>query len=116
MNHKSKLRPLGALTLAGLLLGACNTEKPKPSKARHDDPQPSEQPARAQPTPRAEPPAEPVDPALTGEQAHVIPFADRTSMGYLLLLPPGTKQPKAPTREHLKTLVEQAFPDRQRDG
>src|SRR5690606_16793222 len=54
--------------------------------------------------------------ALSGEAAHVIPFADRTSMGYLLLLPPGTKQPAPPSREQLQTLVEQAFPDRRRDG
>jgi hypothetical protein len=46
----------------------------------------------------------------------VIPFADRTSMGYLLLLPATKKPPELPTREHLAVLVQQAFPDRRRDG
>jgi hypothetical protein len=57
----------------------------------------------------------PSDP-LVGEAAHTIPFADRTSMGYLLLLPPGTKQPKPPSRADLRALVEQAFPDRRNAG
>jgi hypothetical protein len=52
----------------------------------------------------------------SGEQAHVITFADRTSMGYLLLLPAGKKPPEAPTRDELKLLVQQAFPDRRTDG
>lgn len=52
----------------------------------------------------------------TGEQAHVIPYADRTSMGYLLLLPASTKPPEAPTRERLATLVRQAFPDARSQG
>lgn len=51
----------------------------------------------------------------SGEAAHVIPFADRTSMGYLLLLPAGDK-PKPPTREFLQGLVEQAFPERRNEG
>jgi hypothetical protein len=54
--------------------------------------------------------------ALSGEAAHTIPFADRTSMGYLLLLPPGTKNPEPPSRAYLKTLVEQAFPERRDAG
>lgn len=53
---------------------------------------------------------------LSGEAAHIIPFADRTSMGYLLLLPPGTKKPEPPSREYLKTLIEQAFPERRDAG
>jgi hypothetical protein len=53
---------------------------------------------------------------LSGEAAHIIPFADRTSMGYLLLLPPGTKNPEPPSRAYLKTLVEQAFPERRDAG
>jgi hypothetical protein len=52
----------------------------------------------------------------SGEAAHVIPFADRTSMGYLLLLPPGTKNPEPPSRAYLQTLVEQAFPERRDAG
>lgn len=53
---------------------------------------------------------------LSGEAAHVIPFADRTSMGYLLLLPPGTKKFEPPSRAYLQTLVEQAFPERRNAG
>lgn len=53
---------------------------------------------------------------LSGEAAHVIPFADRTSMGYLLLLPPGTKNFEPPSRAYLQTLVEQAFPERRNAG
>ena len=54
--------------------------------------------------------------ALSGEAAHTIPFADRTSMGYLLLLPPSADRPDAPTRAFLAGLVEQSFPDRRHDG
>jgi hypothetical protein len=53
---------------------------------------------------------------LSGEAAHTIPFADRTSMGYLLLLPVGTKNPEPPSRAYLQTLVEQAFPERKDEG
>ena len=53
---------------------------------------------------------------FAGEKAHVIPFADRTSMGYLLLLPPREQDPELPSRERLQTLVQQAFPDRRNDG
>ena|GEM_PF-1751580 len=56
------------------------------------------------------------DDALSGEAAHVIPFADRTSMGYLLLLPASEERPEAPTRAFLAGLVEQSFPDRRHDG
>lgn len=55
------------------------------------------------------------DDPRSGEAAHVIPYADRTSMGYLLLLP-DRKQPKAPTREQLATLVRQAFPTERSQG
>ena len=122
MKHTSNSRPLGVLAFAAMfgllgilaLTGACNREKPRPTKANPDDTPPE----RERPKPKRRPVVEtpPVDPALTGEAAHVIPFADRTSMGYLLLLPPGTDKPEPPTREQLKNLVEQAFPDRQRDG
>jgi hypothetical protein len=54
--------------------------------------------------------------ALSGEAAHTIPFADRTSMGYLLMLPPGTKDFEPPSRAYLQTLVEQAFPERKHAG
>lgn len=84
--------------------------------------QPSAPDERAQPRQATSEPAEDAesesetgDP-LAGEAAHVIPFADRTSMGYLLLLPPGTKLEQAPTREHLQSLVEQAYPERRGDG
>ena len=53
---------------------------------------------------------------FSGEKAHVIPFADRTSMGYLLLLPPSKTKPEPPTRERLQALVQQAYPDRRNDG
>jgi hypothetical protein len=56
------------------------------------------------------------DDPLSGEAAHTIPFADRTSMGYLLLLPPGSKNPEPPSRAYLQTLVEQAFPERRDAG
>lgn len=56
------------------------------------------------------------DDPLRGEAAHVIPFADRTSMGYLLLLPPGTKDHKPPSRADLRAMVEQAFPERRNAG
>lgn len=107
-----------ALLAAVVSALACNGDKPAPSKA---DPEDLPKPAKpAEPEVR-EPPEgetgdETGDSALSGEAAHVIPFADRTSMGYLLLLPPGTKSPEPPTREQLRTLVEQAFPDRRRDG
>jgi hypothetical protein len=98
---------------------ACNSEKPAPTKANPDElpirPDPEQDPV-AETGATAKPDEAEPDSALSGEAAHVIPFADRTSMGYLLLLPPGTKQPEPPTREQLQTLVEQAFPDRRRDG
>ena len=54
--------------------------------------------------------------ALSGEKAHVIPFADRTSMGYLLLLPPSAEPPKAPTRKELEAMVQGTMADRRKDG
>ncbi|PRP98498.1 hypothetical protein ENSA5_29670 [Enhygromyxa salina] len=92
--------------------------------------QPSAPDERAKPLDLPSQPASPGDPEaesesesesetgdpLVGEAAHVIPFADRTSMGYLLLLPPGTKLDQAPTREHLQALVEQAYPERRGEG
>lgn len=54
--------------------------------------------------------------ALSGEAAHTIPFADRTSMGYLLMLPPSESPPEPPSRAFLAGLVEQSFPDRRHDG
>lgn len=79
---------------------------PQPSKPEH--------PERAADESESET-GEEGDP-LSGEAAHVIPFADRTSMGYLLLLPPGTKNPEPPSRAYLQTLVEQAFPERRDAG
>lgn len=105
----------------GLLLGlalACTPDKPSPTKAAPEalatEPEPSA--TTAKPTGAADEAEDEAEGALVGEAAHVIPFADRTSMGYLLLFPPGTAQPEAPTREQLQTLVRQAFPDRRRDG
>ncbi len=69
----------------------------------------------AKPTDDASETGETGDP-LSGEAAHVIPFADRTSMGYLLLLPPSDEPPEAPTREQLQTWVRAAFPDRASRG
>lgn len=56
------------------------------------------------------------DDPRSGAAAHVIPYADRTSMGYLLLLPAARTAPKAPTREQLATLVRQAFPTARNQG
>jgi hypothetical protein len=96
------------------------------------EPQPSEaEPAKSEPAQPAEP-AKPTsetqaeagesesetgeaDDPRSGEAAHVIPYADRTSMGYLLLLP-DRKQPPTPTREQLATLVRQAFPTERSQG
>jgi hypothetical protein len=103
----------------GLLIAACQTEQPGPTKADSADAL-AKQPDKApKPEPEVKQSTEtggPEDDALSGEAAHSIPFADRTSMGYLLLLPPTSKEPKPPTREQLRVLVEQAFPDRRRDG
>ncbi|MFO7563300.1 MAG: hypothetical protein R6X02_11710 [Enhygromyxa sp.] len=116
MRRRRALSLAVALGLLGPGLWACRSEQPSPTKVESD--QHSRQP-KTKPEPEPKPPSEaaeePKD-ALSGEAAHVIPFADRTSMGYLLLLPPGTRQPEPPTRERLQTLVEQAFPDRRRDG
>ena len=109
----------GLLLLTMIALAACQPDQAPPSKA---DPNTLSKSSTAK-QPEAEPPPkssetgghEPDD-ALSGEAAHTIPFADRTSMGYLLLLPPSKKEPEAPTREQLKVLVEQAFPDRRRDA
>jgi hypothetical protein len=113
----SRWRGLALVSALGLLSLACN-DKPTPTRAGPDalpkkSPEPEPDATTEQ---RDDETGDEVDGALVGEAAHVIPFADRTSMGYLLLLPPGTKQPKPPTREQLQTLVEQAFPDRRRDG
>jgi hypothetical protein len=100
-----------------LLIAACQGEQPAPTKAGPDALQ-----KQPEPTPEPKPEVQPStetgedEDALSGESAHSIPFADRTSMGYLLLLPPSSREPKPPTREQLRTLVEQAFPDRQNDG
>jgi hypothetical protein len=110
----------GCLFALALAL-ACTPEQPSPTPV---EAVPTAERTAGAPTDTAPEPspesgtaeADPEDSALSGEAAHVIPFADRTSMGYLLLLPPGTKQPKPPTREQLQTLVRQAFPDRRRDA
>jgi hypothetical protein len=99
----------------GLGLWACQSEQPGPTKVETKEQGKPAEPELEAPKPEAARLEEPEDPR-SGEAAHVIPFADRTSMGYLLLLPPGSKQPKPPTREQLQVLVEQAFPDRRRDG
>ena len=105
-----------ACALLACALAGCQDKRPAPTKA-----DPEALPERASAEPQIEPPPKPSEAdepkdALSGEAAHVIPFADRTSMGYLLLLPPGSKEPEPPTREQLQVLVEQAFPDRRRDG
>jgi hypothetical protein len=107
-----------SLALLGLLssfaMGCREDPSPKPigpaPQATNEDPKPEITPAADE----AET-GETGDP-LSGEAAHTIPFADRTSMGYLLLLPPGTKKFEPPSREYLKTLVEQAFPERRSAG
>lgn len=106
------------LLMIAVAIGACRSEQPSPSKVDPNTQAKRAEPAEPEPAPQdsqTETGEEPDD-ALSGEAAHVIPFADRTSMGYLLLLPPGSKEPEPPTREQLQVLVEQAFPDRRRDG
>ncbi|KIG16034.1 hypothetical protein DB30_04906 [Enhygromyxa salina] len=96
------------LALTGLLgVHGCRGDAPS-EQAPHKAPTPIAAP-ESEPASASASESEPGDP-FSGEAAHVIPFADRTSMGYLLLFPPGTDKPEAPTRERLQTLVEQAFP------
>lgn len=106
------------LSLACVAVLAC---KPEPEPARDapastpSEPTPEPSPADGSATEDESEDSETGD-SRTGEQAHVIPFADRTSMGYLLLLPASKTAPELPTREQLAVLVQQAFPDRRRDG
>ncbi|MCA9697106.1 MAG: hypothetical protein KC431_06255 [Myxococcales bacterium] len=95
----------------GLLVGACERRVDEGKAA--PTPEPTPEPAVSESGDSGDS-GESGDP-LSGEAAHTIPFADRTSMGYLLLLPAGP-EPKVPTRATLRGLVEQAFPDRRRDG
>ncbi|PRP96465.1 hypothetical protein [Enhygromyxa salina] len=107
-----------SLALSLVLAGGCRSETPQQQQTK---PRASTATPAADTGPQSEAEAEAEseseggDP-FTGEAAHVIPFADRTSMGYLLLLPPGKDKPELPTRERLQTLVEQAFADRRGDG
>jgi hypothetical protein len=105
---------LSPLFLVVLAMTACQSEPtpkplgPAPQEAKVLEPEPEPKPGESE-TGEADDP-------LSGEAAHTIPFADRTSMGYLLLLPPGTKNPEPPSRAYLQTLVEQAFPERRDAG
>jgi hypothetical protein len=109
--------------LRGLLVGLAVLWVAAPGCRSDPQPQPlgpAPQQAKVEPERKADEGAE-TDTGETGdprsgEAAHTIPFADRTSMGYLLLLPPGTKNPEPPSRAYLKTLVEQAFPERRDAG
>ncbi len=53
-------------------------------------------------------PAPDAEDTTSAEAFHRVVFADRTSMGYLLLLP-GAAKPEVPTREAIKSSVESAF-------
>lgn len=112
----SAIRPNATWLLVGFTLLACNPEQPAPTKTAQKQAAKPVEPKPAAPEPAESETGDEPDSAVTGEAAHSIPFADRTSMGYLLLLPPGSKEPAPPTRAHLRTLVEQAFPDRRSDG
>lgn len=108
-----------ASLLVVLAATACRNE-PKPQPLGRAKPQsttdaPERNAGDTDQADEAEAESETGDP-LSGEAAHVIPFADRTSMGYLLLLPPGTQKPEPPSRAYLQTLVEQAFPERRDAG
>lgn len=111
------------LALASVVLLACKSD-PEPGKPAAADPveRPAIEPKPGEPGESGESgesggadESETGDPRL-GDEAHVIPFADRTSMGYLLLFPASKTAPKLPTREQLAVLVQQAFADRRRDG
>ncbi len=108
---------VGILAVVSFAVLACRSE-PEPTRAT-PTPEPESAPEPGPPleleSGETDDESETGDPR-TGEQAHVIPFADRTSMGYLLLLPASETAPEPPTREQLATLVERAFPDRRRDG
>lgn len=122
-----KLRvQLAGAVLGVLCLGACtnstdgakrheqaNSAGPKPAQLDSDDSGDSS-------APESDEAGELSGDPYAGEAAHVIPFADRTSMGYMLLLPPdperGLKQPELPSRERLRELVQAAFPDRRQDA
>lgn len=56
-----------------------------------------------------EAPPEAEEPDVDPERAHRVVFADRTSMGYLLLLPDDDK-PSVPSRNDLEREVDRAFP------
>ena len=110
-------RPFGLVLLAMLAAGCREQPSPVPLGS-------ASQPASTEPTPEPKSASDDDDTTetgetgdpLSGEAAHTIPFADRSSMGYLLLLPAGTKNFEAPSRAYLQTLVEQAFPDRRTAG
>jgi hypothetical protein len=102
-----------ALVCVGVL--ACKPE-PEPEAQQADASSPSKPEPKSESESEEESDEGETGDPRTGEQAHVIPFADRTSMGYLLLLPASKSPPTLPTREQLAVLVQQAFPDRRRDG
>jgi hypothetical protein len=111
------MRTFSIILAVVLGASACRSDDPPKRVSPGDRPtqveaEPGTEP-KVDPGPEVEP--EPEDPR-SGEAAHVIPFADRTSMGYLLLLPASTKLREAPSREQLQALVRQAFPERRRDG
>jgi len=107
LTHRLGLTVLSALALS---LACGKSSEPKATPAAKTPPAPAPAPA-----PAPDESGETGD-ALSGEKAHVIPFADRTSMGYLLLLPPSAEVPEAPTRTELEAMVQQALPERRKDG
>ena len=90
------------LALASVVLLACKSD-PEPGKPAAADPveRPAIEPKPGEPRSGESgesggaDESETGDPRL-GDEAHVIPFADRTSMGYLLLFPASKTAPKLP--------------------
>ena len=70
---------------------------------RRDDQSPPAKTTEAQPTPTTTPTDE-----APADDPHFVVFADRTSQGYVLLLPGRTSE--APTREDLQALVRRELP------
>lgn len=112
-----------ALALAAVCLGAltlaCPSEPEQPAPKQADPPAKraeAEAGAGDAEADEAESAESDTGDALSGDAAHVIPFADRTSMGYLLLLPQSRERPELPSRAFLQGLVQQRFPKRRRDG
>ena len=82
-----------------LVLSACEAGDKAAEPARETSSAPSTAPAK-------DDDAKPSD--GVPDKAHRVVFADRSSMGYLLLVD-AVQEPEAPTREQLKTMVKKAF-------